>query len=111
MEQNMEQKLVCIKFAGQSAWVNDALVSFDATGNCLGIIQFAGTAPLLIPAPLRAQDIAKLVTVAGALAEGGEGLGNNPNSPGGAPPAGDHAIPGEPAGPGRKSSRRRDRTG
>ena len=106
----MEQKLVCIKLAGQSAWVNDALVSFDATGNCLGIVQFTGTPALLIPAPLRPQDIEKLVTVAGALAEGGECLGDNQNSPGGAPPAGDHAIPGEPAGPGRKSSRRRNRT-
>lgn len=46
------------RFAGQTVVVNDALVAFDADGNCAGIVALEGGArPLAAPEPLRPEDI------------------------------------------------------
>lgn len=97
----MNKKLICKKLAGGCAWVNDAKVSFDAEGLCLGIVQFVNMPALEVPVPLRPQDIDKLVSVAGAIEEGTD-LGDNSGVPGDESPVGDNAIPKGPPGQRRK---------
>ena len=53
-------RIVSRILAGKKTWLNDALIAFDAEGNCLGIVQHLNGEPLAEAAGIRPEDEASM---------------------------------------------------